>query len=69
MIGTSDRAASGRVRRMVVWLVVALGFWSAIVAARAALNVTHGLTGQYFANAQWSGAPAFSTVDAEISMA
>lgn len=62
-------ADSSRGRRTILLLLVALGCWGAVAAARAVLRVTQGLRGHYFANAQWTGPPAFSTVDSEISTA
>src|SRR5687768_1064926 len=54
-------------RRLTASLATAAAVWSAPAVARVALDVTPGLSAQYFTNAQRSGEPAFAVVDRSIS--
>jgi len=44
-------------------LAVAGAIWAALFAARLAVRADDGLVGEYFANSDLSGAPAFSVID------
>ena len=58
-----------RYRRPLIVLLAAALVWTLLGVARPALGAADGLTGEYFANAEWNGAPAFSVADAEPSAA
>ena len=59
--------ASRHRRRPAFWLIALLVTSGVAVAARATLQVTHGLTAEYFANDQRAGAPAARVVTPDIS--
>ena len=57
-------------RRAVRWTLALLGLGIALLACLATLTqgvLGHGLTGQYYTNASWTGAPAFAAVEERIS--
>jgi len=56
-----------RLRRVAAALAVTLVVWTAIAVARRAGLPTPGLRAQYFATADWSGPPARTRIDADIS--
>ena len=58
---------SPRRRRPAFWLIALLGAFGVATAARAALQVTPGLTAEYFANDQRTGPPTLRTVTPAIS--
>ena len=54
-------------RRAAHWTLALLGLGSALLACLATLTQSvlgHGLTGQYYANASWTGAPSFTEIEA-----
>ena len=55
-------------RRLTVLLAAALA-WTLLGVARPVLGAADGLTGEYFTNPAWNGAPALSVADAEPSTA
>jgi hypothetical protein len=50
-------------------LVGLIGLWIVLAGSEAGLNLTHGLTAEYFANAQFAGAPVLRTISPSISTA
>ncbi len=52
-------------RRLAVTLLVAVGLWGALTAARD--NGSTGLQAQYFTSTDWTGTPAHTGLDREIS--
>ena len=58
-----------RHRRPLILLLVAAVGWILLDATRPAFRVGDGLVGEYFTTSDWTGPPAFSVVDAEVSTA
>ena len=63
----AELASPSRRRRPAFWLIALLAAAGGAAAARSALQVTWGLTAEYFANDQRRGQPAIRTVSAEVS--
>src|SRR5712691_4337841 len=51
-----------RDRRPFILLLTASLIWTVLAVARPVLRAGNGLVGEYFTNAEWNGAPAFSVV-------
>jgi len=54
-------------RRPAFWLIALIGAFGLAAAARTALQVTNGLTAEYFANDRRAGAPTLRAITPEIS--
>jgi hypothetical protein len=62
-------ALRGVYLRPVLGLLIAVGVWALVDAARQAVPAGTGLRGQYYANAGWDGPPLMSVFDREPSTA
>jgi len=49
----------------IAWLLI--GVWAALALARSALQVTNGLSAEYFTNERFAGTPAVATIDPVVS--
>src|SRR5579862_9876555 len=56
-------------RRVALSLAVMLSLWAAMAIARAEFLFRPGLHAQYFTTPDWSGDPARTSIDADISTA
>ena len=55
--------------RPLLWLLAGAVSWALLNAARHTLPAGTGLTGQYYANANWGGSPVMSVLDGQPSTA